>query len=92
MTNPQKELTDEIYKLLKKYTAKGFSTKTDDEIDMKIAISIKDASWRFSKISGLRMLDWLCTIGAGRASRAMKELYLYASSQTEKSSVHYKLY
>ena len=92
MTNPQKELTDEIYKLLKKYTAKGFSTKTDDEIDMKIAISMKDASWRFSKISGLRMLDWLCTIGAGRSSRAMKELYLYASSQTEKSSVHYKLY
>lgn len=92
MTNPQKELTNEIYKLLKKYTAKGFSTKTDDEIDMKIAISMKDASWRFSKISGLRMLDWLCTIGAGRASRAMKELYLYASSQTEKSSVHYKLY
>tara|TARA_B100001250_G_C19767160_1_gene775329 strand:- start:51 stop:1688 length:1638 start_codon:yes stop_codon:yes gene_type:complete len=92
MTNAQKGVTDDIYDLLKKYKAKGFSDKPSDEIDMKVAISIKDASWRYSKLCGLRFLDWLCKMSAGRASRAMKELYLYASSQTDKSSVHYKLY
>ena len=92
MTNAQKGVTDDIYDLLKKYKAQDFSIKKDDEIDMKIAISTKDASWRYSKLCGLRFLDWLCGLGAGRASRAMKELYLYASSQTDKSSVHYKLF
>ena len=28
----------------------------------------------------------------GQADRAMKEIYLYASSQSDKSSVYYKLY
>jgi len=92
MTNAQKGVTDDIYDLLKKYKAKGFSDKKEDEINMKVAISTKDASWRYSKLSGLRFLDWLCGMTAGRASRAMKELYLYASSQTDKSSVHYKLF
>ncbi len=41
---------------------------------MKIEISMKDASWRYSKLSGLRMMDWLCGLGAGRASRAMKKI------------------
>ena len=92
MSTSQVSVTNEIYDLLKKYKAKGFETAAKDETDMKIQISLKDASWRYSKLSGLRMLDWLSGVGAGRASRAMKELYLYASSQTDKSSVHYKLY
>ena len=92
MTAAQKQVTDDIYDLLKKYKAKGFKVAAADEVEMKIAISVKDASWRYSKLSGLRMLDWLCGLGAGRSSRAMKELYLYASSQTDKSSVHFKLY
>ena len=92
MSTSQVSVTNEIYDLLKKYKAKGFKTGPKDEVDMKIEISMKDASWRYSKLSGLRMMDWLCGLGAGRASRAMKELYLYASSQTDKSSVHYKLY
>ena len=44
---------------------------------MKTQINMKDASWRYSKLCGLRFLDWLSGLGAGRASRAMKELYLY---------------
>ena len=92
MTRAQVSVTKEIYDLLKKYKADGFKTATKDVAEMKIAISVKDASWRYSKLSGLRMLDWMSGLGAGRASRAMKELYLYASSQTDKSSVHYKLY
>ena len=92
MTSAQQTVTNEIYDLLKKYKAKGFSDKKEDVTEMKVLISTKDASWRYSKLCGLRFLDWLSTIGAGRASRAMKELYLYASSQTDKSSVHYKLF
>ena len=88
----KKQITDEIYTLLKKYKAKDFSIKKGDERNMKAEINMKDASWRYSKLCGLRFLDWLSGLGAGRASRAMKELYLYASSQTDKSSVHFKLF
>ena len=86
------KITNEIYKFLKKYDAKGFSTKSNDKPAMVKQINSMGASWRYSKLSGLRLLDWLCTLGAGRASRAMKEMYLYASSQTDKSSTYYKLY
>ena len=54
----------------------------------KTEIRSKDASWRFSKLSGLRFLAWLNSLN-GEADRAMKEMYLYASSQTDKSSVFY---
>ena len=88
----KKKITDEIYNLLKKYKAKDFKTTKDEEGNMKTMINMKDGSWRYSKLCGLRFLDWLSGLGAGRASRAMKELYLYASSQTDKSSVHFKLF
>ena len=55
-------------------------------------IASQETSWRFSKLAGLRFLAWLNKLGNGEADRAMKELYLYASSQTDKSSVYYKLY
>ena len=86
------KITNEIYTLLKKYQAKDFDTSTKGATAMKGRINGMDASWRYSKLSGLRLLDWLCGLGAGRASRAMKEMYLYASSQTDKSSAYYKLY
>ena len=59
---------------------------------MKSLIKQKDASWRFSKINGLNLLNWLSTIPKKQANRAMKEMYLYASSQSDKSSVYYKLF
>jgi len=86
------QITNEIYTLLKKYKAKDFDVSKVGERNMKTQINMKDASWRYSKLCGLRFLDWLSGLGAGRASRAMKELYLYASSQTDKSSVHFKLF
>ena len=88
----KKQITNEIYTLLKKYKAQKFDVSKAGEKNMKAQINMKDASWRYSKLCGLRFLDWLSGLGAGRASRAMKELYLYASSQTDKSSVHYKLF
>ena len=88
-------IVDDLYILMKKYvkTGKGFSKVKKDESKMKNDIREKDASWRFSKINGLKLLEWLDTgLTKGQANRAMKEMYLYASSQTEKSSVHYKLF
>jgi len=87
-------IVDDLYILMKKYvkTGKGFSKVKKDENKMKSDIRQKDASWRFSKINGLKLLEWLDSLPDADANRAMKEMYLYASSQNEKSSVHYKLF
>ena len=73
-------------------TGKGFVKTKKSENRMKSDIRQKDASWRFSKINGLKFLEWLDSLPKADANRAMKEMYLYASSQNEKSSVHYKLF
>lgn len=82
-------ITTEIYNLLKKYNATGFSAAKKDEINTMGIISQQPQSWRYSKLAGLRMLDWL--ENETNANEAMKEIYLYASSQSDKSSVYYKL-
>ena len=93
--NPEKatkkkttEITNEIYNLMN-----GLSTKPKgwNAKGAKAEIRDKDASWRFSKLAGLRFLAWLISLN-GEADRAMKEMYLYASSQTDKSSVFYKVH
>lgn len=87
-TSPaQKKITTEIYNLLKDYNAKGMTgTETKD----KAEIATQDKSWRYSKLAGLRFLDWLQKTCKDK-NMAMKEIYLYASSQSDKSSVYYKL-
>ena len=82
------KITDEIYKLLKGKGAQGWIT---NETDAKAQIRSKDASWRFSKLAGLRFLNWMMSSSVD-GDKAMKEMYLYASSQTKKSSVYYKVY
>ena len=82
------KITNEIYKLLKGKGAGGWIT---NETNAKAEIRSKDVSWRFSKLAGLRFLDWLMSPGVD-ADKALKEMYLYASSQTDKSSVFYKVY
>ncbi len=93
--NPEKatqkkttEITNEIFNLMNALPTKpkGWNVK-----EAKGEIRGKDASWRFSKLAGLRFLAWLISLN-GEADRAMKEMYLYASSQTDKSSVFYKVY
>ena len=86
-------IVDDLYVLMAKYVkgGKGFAKLKKDEEDMKTEIRNKDASWRFSKLNGLKLLNWMDSLPNGQANRAMKELFLYASSQTDKSSVHYKL-
>ena len=84
-------ITTEIYNLLKKYKANGFdkSKKAKDQI-MNI-IATRSQSYRYSKLASLRMLDWFESLDKEDADQAMKEIYLYASSQSDKSSVYYKL-
>ena len=88
-SNQSTKITNEIYNLMNALPTKpkGWNAK-----DAKAEFRDKDASWRFSKLSGLRFLAWLNGLGNGEANRAMKEMYLYASSQTDKSSVFYKVY
>jgi len=87
-SNQATKITNEIYNLMNGLPTKpkGWNAK-----EAKAEIRGKDASWRFSKLSGLRFLAWLIAL-KGEADRALKEMYLYASSQTDKSSVFYKVY
>jgi hypothetical protein len=87
-TSPaQKKITTEIYNLLKDYNAKGMN---GTDANNKAEIAKQDKSWRYSKLAGLRFLDWLQNTCSDK-DMAMKEIYLYASSQSDKSSVYYKL-
>ena len=51
---------------------------------------IRDAkqAWKYSKLSGLRLLDWMSN--HKKKDQIMKEIYLYASSQSDKSSVYWE--
>jgi len=84
------DITTEIYNLLKKHDAKNFDKTKKAEANNKSQIATQDKSWRYSKLAGLRFLDWLKHTCSDK-DMAMKEIYLYASSQSDKSSVYYKL-
>ncbi len=86
----QKKITNEIYDLLKKHNADKFDKSSKAEANNKAEIATQDKSWRYSKLAGLRFLDWLKHTCSDK-DMAMKEIYLYASSQSDKSSVYYKL-
>ena len=85
--NGKNKITDEIYDLLKEFNANNFIA----DKNTKNIIANRPKAWRYSKLAGLRMLKWLKDLGKNEANRAMKELYLYASSQSDKSSVYWKL-
>jgi hypothetical protein len=84
------DITTEIYNLLKDYSATKFDKSPKAEANNKSQIATQDKSWRYSKLAGLRFLDWLNRTCSDK-NMAMKEMYLYASSQSDKSSVYYKL-
>ena len=89
-SNAQQKITTEIYNLLKDYSATKFDKSPKAEANNKAQIATQDKSWRYSKLAGLRFLDWLNRTCSDK-NMAMKEMYLYASSQSDKSSVYYKL-
>jgi hypothetical protein len=84
------DITTEIYNLLKKHNAAQMDKSKKAEANNKAQIATQDKSWRYSKLAGLRFLDWLKHTCSDK-DMAMKEMYLYASSQSDKSSVYYKL-
>jgi len=84
------DITTEIYNLLKKHNADKLDKSKKAEANNKAQINLQDKSWRYSKLAGLRFLDWLKHTCKDK-DMAMKEIYLYASSQSDKSSVYYKL-
>ncbi len=88
--NGKDAITTEIYNLLKKHNAVGFDKSQNKQINVKNEIALQPQSWRYSKLAGLRFLDWLKHTCSDK-DLAMKEIYLYASSQSDKSSVYYKL-
>ena len=87
----KKAITEEIYNLLKAYNATGFNTNSAAASKDKMMgdIEIKRQSWRYSKLAGLRFLEYLCQPGVD-ADLAIKELYLFGGSQADHSSIYYK--
>jgi hypothetical protein len=84
----KKAVSDEIYKLLNNLNAKGFK-KSDPKGEQYGWIDQADQAWRYSKLAGLRLLSWVKS--HPKKDTIMKEMYLYASSQSDKSSVYWKL-
>ena len=87
------KITTDIYKLLDHFGAKGLSKDKETDINL---IKQRTRSYRFSKINGLNLLKWMEDHAKGaekdsEASKAMKEIYLYASSQGDKASTYWKL-
>ena len=80
------KLDEEIYNLLVKYKAKGLKNKATDLAWIKTEA---EQAWKYSKYAGLKLLDWVSS--HKDADQIMKEIYLYASSQSDKSSVYWKL-
>ena len=79
-------ITEEILKLLKKYKATGLPK---DDAQAMIEIAQRNQSWRYAKLMSLRLLD--CVSTSGKSDDIMRALYLYAASQSDKSSVYIKL-
>ena len=93
VTAKPNKITTDIYDLLDHFGATGLSK--DKEIDINL-IKQRTRSYRFSKINGLNLLKWMEDHAKGnedtsKASKAMKEIYLYASSQGDKASIYWKL-
>lgn len=85
-TSQRHAITEEILKLLKKYKATGLPK---DDAQAMIEIAQRNQSWRYSKLMSLRLLD--CVSTSGKSDEIMRALYLYAASQSDKSSVYIKL-
>ena len=77
----------QIFDLLNTFGAQGFDNNDEDQMMGEIAA--KRQSWRYSKLSGLRFLAYLCDKNVD-ADRAVKELYLFGGSASDHSSIYYK--
>ena len=83
----KEKITKEIHDLLNTFSATGFDKSDEDQMMGEIAA--KRQSWRYSKLSGLRFLEYLCKSNVD-ADKAVKELYLFGGSASDHSSIYYK--
>ena len=81
------KLVDEIYKRLKDNKAKGLNGLT--EATVKGLIMEQDQSYRYSKVSGLRLIDFLKN--NSNKSKVVEALFNYASSESDDSGVYLKM-
>ena len=58
---------------------------------LKQVIRGKSQSWRYSKLVGLCFIDAISSKRNVDLCVVLRDLYLYASSQTKHSAIHWKL-
>ena len=92
-----RDISKENYDLMKTYLPDELPQTFDQEqrviSDMSNGnINTKTPrSYRYSKRLGLQVIDSLSNMKKEDADEAVKDIYLYASSQTKTSSIHWKL-
>ena len=90
-------ISKENYDLMKTYLPDELPKVVDPEKQVisemvNGQINVKTPrSYRYSKRLGLQVVDSLSNMKKEDADEAIKDLYLYASSQTKTSSIHWKL-
>ncbi len=85
---------DEIIRLAMKYKAQGIDQKTKKDPEWhsyQAKMDERSQSYRYSKLLSLYLLDTIESQSAAVKTDIMKNLYLYASSASEESSVFRKL-
>ena len=92
-----RDISKENYDLMKTYLPDELPTAFDQEQQVINQMSnglINEKtprSYRYSKRLGLQVIDSLSKMTKENADEAVKDIYLYASSQTKTSSIHWKL-
>ena len=90
-------ISKENYDLMKTYLPDELPKVVDPEKQVisemvNGQINVKTPrSYRYSKRLGLQVVDSLSNMKKEDADEAIKDIYLYASSQTKTSSIHWKL-
>ena len=92
-----RDISKENYDLMKTYLPNELPQTFDQEqrvISEMVNGQINEKtprSYRYSKRLGLQVIDSLSNMKKEDADEAIKDIYLYASSQTKTSSIHWKL-
>ena len=92
-----RDISKENYDLMKTYLPDELPKVVDPErqvISEMVNGQINEKtprSYRYSKRLGLQVVDSLSNMKKEDADEAIKDIYLYASSQTKTSSIHWKL-
>ena len=92
-----RDISKENYDLMKTYLPDELPQTFDQEQQVINQMSnglINEKtprSYRYSKRLGLQVIDSLSKMKKEDADEAIKDIYLYASSQTKTSSIHWKL-